>query len=95
MSEPTQEMIVLSKIELQKVVREAVDEGVEQALKSLGLDTQKPLETQRDMAFLRDMRTGTQSFSAKAIFLAVAAAIVAVMGWAWIGYAQAVHKAGS
>lgn len=41
---------------MKDVVSEAADEAVRKALVSLGVDPTNPLETQRDMAALRELR---------------------------------------
>jgi len=45
--------------ELRKTVREAVRDGIEEALTKYGIDTSDPNAMQADMVYLRKSRTGS------------------------------------
>lgn len=54
-------------------VREAVRQGVEDALLDLGIDHKDPLQMQQDFAYLRRLRRGSDMFKNKVIFGTLAA----------------------
>ncbi|WP_156510661.1 hypothetical protein [Labrenzia sp. OB1] len=47
--------------------KEGGREGAWEVLRALGVDTEHPLEAQKDMHFLRDLRKGTSSVKVKFI----------------------------
>ena len=70
-------------------VEDAVERGMVKAFGRLGLPidtTAHSVEVQRDFAFLRDMRTGTQSIKAKSYWLVFAMFLTAICGFVWAGF---------
>lgn len=67
-------------------------ETVRETLVELGLDTNKPLDVQQDMAFLRDFRQAKESVQAKAILALVALLVSALGGAMWYGIKAALRS---
>jgi 2-iminoacetate synthase ThiH len=63
--------------DLHDIARRAGQEGAQEALRIMGIDPDNPLEAQKDMHFLRDLRTGTRTVKGKAINAVVAALALA------------------
>lgn len=57
--------------------REGGREAAREVLRALGIDTEHPLEAQKDMHFLRDLRKGTSSIKGKLINTIVGALALA------------------
>lgn len=57
----------MTEEDLYDFARNAGREGAKEALRALGVDTDNPLEAQKDMHFLRDLRKGTKSIKGKAV----------------------------
>lgn len=74
-------MASMSREEIQEIVRETVRE----CLTSLGVDQNDPLETQRDLAWLRDLRKASASARAKAGTALLGVLVSAVLGALWVG----------
>lgn len=63
-------------------VRQAVKDGVEDALTTLGFDHANPLEVQADLLYLRSMRKGKEALAGKAaigIFGAIGVALTSLL----------------
>lgn len=58
-----------------EAVVEAVEAGIENSLTKLGLDAAHPMESQRDMQFLRATRKAAGSVKSKALLTAVGIAV--------------------
>lgn len=86
--------ITLSVAELKQMISDGVEHGIETALTNMGIDAKKPLEAQKDFAFLREMRTGTKALTGKVLLGLIMAAAIALAGWTWYGYVNAIHTAG-
>ncbi|EFO31330.1 conserved hypothetical protein [Roseibium sp. TrichSKD4] len=56
-----------------EVAREAGAEGAKKAMQAFGIDTDNPLEVQKDQHFLRDLRNGTNKVKTRFV-LAIASA---------------------
>ncbi len=67
----------MTEEDLHDIARNAGREGAKEALRALGVDTDNPLEAQKDMHFLRDLRKGTQSIRGKAVNTIVGALALA------------------
>ena len=57
--------------------KEGGREGARETLRALGVDLEHPLEAQKDMHFLRDLRKGTSSVRGKVIHTVVGALALA------------------
>ncbi|GAB4576669.1 MAG: hypothetical protein Tsb0019_01290 [Roseibium sp.] len=57
--------------------REGGREAAQEVLRALGVDIEQPLEAQKDMHFLRDLRKGTSSVKGKIISTIVGALALA------------------
>jgi hypothetical protein len=57
--------------------REGGREAAQEVLRALGVDIERPLEAQKDMHFLRDLRKGTSSVKGKVINTIVGALALA------------------
>jgi len=57
--------------------REGGREAAREVLRALGVDIEHPLEAQKDMHFLRDLRNGTSSLKGKVINTIVGALALA------------------
>jgi hypothetical protein len=55
----------------EETLRRVISESMRDVLKGLGLDTNEPLEVQKDMAYLRTMRKVTQSTGIKMLMTGV------------------------
>lgn len=73
----------------EKQVEELMERVVERAFHKLGIDPKDAREAQRDFAFLRDMRTGTQSIKSKTLWVVLAAMATAICGFVWAGFKAA------
>ncbi|WP_298963825.1 DUF6127 family protein [uncultured Roseibium sp.] len=67
----------LTEDQLRKVARESGAEGAREVLRTLGVDVDQPLEAQKDMHFLRDLRKGTLSVKGKIINTVIGALVLA------------------
>jgi hypothetical protein len=70
--------------------KEGGREAAREVLRALGVDTEHPLEAQKDMHFLRDLRQGTSSVKGKIINTIVGALALAglyrlLSGFKWGG----------
>lgn len=57
--------------------REGGREAAREVLRALGVDIEQPLEAQKDMHFLRDLRKGTSSVKGKVMSTIVGALVLA------------------
>ena len=80
-------MTNLTKEELEALMERAV----EKAFERIGINADDPQAVQRDFAFLRDMRTGTQSIKSKTLWVILAAMATAICGFVWAGFKAAVN----
>jgi len=67
----------MTEEDLHAIARSAGREGAKEALRAMGVDADNPLEAQKDMHFLRDLRKGTKSMRGKAINTIVGALALA------------------
>ncbi len=74
--------ITLTGSEVKSLVKEAVTE----TLTGLGFDTQHPLAVQRDLQYLRDWRSTTESIRGKVILVSVGIAVVGLFSILWLGF---------
>ena len=80
--------------DLKQAIREAVRDGIEEALTKYGLDTSDPTAMQADMVYLRKSRTGSDELikwvKRSAITAAVSGALVAL----WQGITHIIQNGG-
>lgn len=74
-------VINLSRDELHDAIKQAVAEG----LTGVGIDAEHPLETQRDMQYVRAWRETSESVRGKAIVVAVGIVLAGSLGIFWLG----------
>lgn len=72
---------VLSEQELEDLIERAIS----RAFTKFGIDTDHPLEVQRDLQFVRDWRTTTESLKGKTIVVAIGIVVAGAMGVFWLG----------
>ena len=72
--------MVLSESDVKELVKEAFIE--------LGLNTDVPLEVQRDMAFLRDLRISSQGLRNRTFFTVVSVVVTGLAAAIWLGLQQ-------
>ncbi len=65
-------------------IRKIVAETVEQTLTRLGVDTQEPLEFQRDMQHVRAWRESMETVKRQGILTAVVIVVTGVLGLIWL-----------
>jgi hypothetical protein len=80
--------VVMKPDELCDLMKRAVNE----ALTKFGVDTSHPLDVQRDLQFLRDWRTTTESVRGKAVLAAVGIAVVGALGIFWVGIKSIISR---
>lgn len=66
-------------------VREVVSEAVAETLTRLGFDMSDPVQTQRDLAWLRDLRLASAGARAKAGAALLALLVSAIGAACWLG----------
>lgn len=70
----------MTENEIRKIVAETVD----QTLTRLGVDTENPLEFQRDMSHLRAWREAGETIKRQSLMTAVGILIAGVLGLMWL-----------
>ena len=73
----------LSREQLELIGKAAGKEALNELLTTLGVDIKRPIEIQRDFAFLRNMRLGTANGARWAIKGIITAIGTAIGGWLW------------
>ncbi len=66
-------------------IRRIVAETVDQTLTRLGVDTENPLEFQRDLSHLREWRKSVATIKRQSLITAVGVIIAGVLGLIWLG----------
>lgn len=88
-------MTQLTKEEMRAMIREVVEEttkkAVEETFLRMGLQTDDPIEAQRDFQHLRSWRKSTESLGAKALAVAVGILITGALGALWAGLMTKLH----
>lgn len=69
----------------EETLRRVIRESMQDALKTLGIDTENPIEVQKDLAYLHTMRTLTQKTGVKLLmtgvwFAAIGAFVALLLG---------------
>lgn len=70
------------KLLMKEVAREAATEAVEHTLISLGIDD--PIKFQKDAAFTRDLREGTEIVKRKTVIGAIMLVLAGIVSLAWM-----------
>jgi hypothetical protein len=68
------------------IIREAVREGVVEALMRLGIDTQEPTEVQADMIYLRKARMGADEIMKWTKRTTISIALSSLLLVVWEGF---------
>lgn len=76
--------------ELQKLVQDAAEKGTETALLKLGLDSNNPLEMQKDLAFLRSQRQASENIGKNIRRFVLSMALTGLLTMAWLGFQAAI-----
>ncbi len=71
----------MTEHEIRKIVAETVD----QTLTRLGVDTQDPLEFQKDMQHLRAWRESVATVKKQGLVTAVGIIVAGILGLMWLG----------
>ncbi len=74
--------ITLTRKELKSIIEEAVDE----AFTRMGINTEEPIEMQRDFQHLRDWRKATGEIRKRGILTAVAIVVSGAIAAFWLGF---------
>lgn len=90
--EVVREVLRENRAESMKDVELAVDRGVRHALLTIGLDVSKPIETQQDMRFLRDWRTGTQTLRSRGVVAMIGILVAGTTAAVWVGIKSFLHS---
>lgn len=67
------------------IIREGVEKAVTNLLVKFGFDIENPSKVQRDMAFLRDFRTGTSTLKRSILYIFLTVTIPAIIYAVWRG----------
>ncbi len=73
--------IMLSSDQLREIVREEFDN----ALTKMGFDTTEPLESQKDLQFVREWRVSAEGVRKKALTTMAAIFVTGIIGALWLG----------
>ena len=71
----------MTEHEIRKIVAETVD----QTLTRLGVDTENPIELQRDLQHLRDWRLAAAAIKRQGLISAVGIIVAGILGLMWLG----------
>jgi hypothetical protein len=66
-------------------IRRIVAETVDQTLTRLGVDTENPIEFQKDLSHLREWRQSVATIKRQSLITAVGVLIAGVLGLIWLG----------
>lgn len=83
-----EENVVLTKAELQAIVDEASKKAMQQTMLLLGIDIEKPIEAQKDFAYLRQLREGSSSSRMGIIIAVIGSGVTAVGTLLFMGAKQ-------
>lgn len=84
-------MLEVTHAEIEAIAEEAADKAVRKLLLTLGVDLNDPLETQKDMAYLRTWRTGTQRLGWKTVTAIVTVTVGGTATAIWMGIKSLLH----
>lgn len=74
----------MTESEIHEIARQAAREAVNETFLKLGLDPDKPMEAQQDMAFLRRWRQSTGTIQRQSLVTAVAIITAGILGLFWV-----------
>jgi hypothetical protein len=86
-SESLREGDVLCREELRDLMHDACVD----AMSTLGIDARNPLDFQRDMQFIRELRLTSEKIRNKAVLTIVSILVAAVLGAMWLGIKSLLH----
>lgn len=86
--------ITLTHEQLQTLVRETVQQTVNETFIRLGVQADNPIEMQKDFQHLRDWRQTTDSMKSKALLAAVGLVVSGGMAAVWIGITKSIPGVG-
>jgi len=69
----------------EQAAQRAAEKAVADTLKTLGVDVADPFETQKDMAYIRDLRNSSARISNKALLTVVGTVVTAAIGMLILG----------
>ncbi len=72
---------VLGREELRQMMHDAVVEG----MSTLGIDARNPMDVQKDMQFVRELRLMSEKVKQKTYLTMVALVVAALAGAVWLG----------
>lgn len=78
--------------ELQKLVQQAAEQGTENALIKMGLDTSDPITMQQDLAFLRRQRQTSEQLGRNIRRILIATVLSGVITMAVLGFQYAIKQ---
>ena len=76
---------------LKVIIRDAVREGIEDALTKYGIDTSDPTSTQADMLYVRKSREGSDELAKWAKRSIITVAISSILATLWSAIKQAIN----
>lgn len=77
---------LMTKDEIRETVKKGVEEGLKDALTSLGIDHERPLEMQADFQYLRKLRSGRDALTSKTALFIFGAILTAAGTMLAIGF---------
>lgn len=77
--------IELTTEELRFIMEETSKRACEQMLTAIGVDTRNPVEMQKDLAYIRNLRMTTDAISKKGILTLVAMVATGIGAALWLG----------
>lgn len=87
-SESLKEGDVLCREELRDLMHDACVD----AMSTLGIDARNPLDFQRDMQFVRELRLTSEKIRSKALLTLVAALVTALLSAVFLGVKALLHQ---
>lgn len=74
-------MDVHEKQALEELVKASAEKGTENALIKMGLDTNSPIDMQKDLAFLRGQREANEQFAKITRRVLISTLLVGALAW--------------
>lgn len=82
MSDESKKVVTLSESEVESLVEKAVLHTLER----FGINTDEPIQVQRDFQFVRDWRMSAESVRKKATTTAIAILVSGALAALWLGF---------
>ena len=73
-------------------IKDAVKDGINDVLKTIGVDVDNPKEMQKDFIFIRDVRQGTEKVKYKVLFTFIGVCMAGTLVALWQGFKDSVIK---